>query len=236
VDDCQINLAAYSIYVEQTHTIIWESFEDLLSVNQRALLELFKKDGEIASYSKDSIIKFDNQITPGFFWLMKGVGHCNLEEGCPKNQLLIAGDFIGLSEMLEEQKFTCAFRFDSANNMLMFIPKQKFLKKQQETPGMVIPLIKRIHQEVTQLETRALNISQTTTEKRLFYILDMLRGRLGYDKENWVPFRLSMDDLAEMIGASRNTLVRKLRELKTDGFIEIQDNHFRIVHEQLAGH
>jgi CRP/FNR family transcriptional regulator, polysaccharide utilization system transcription regulator len=220
--------------VDQNIAYLWEAFEELLTSNQRALLELFKSDGRVTHHEKADVLFFDNQKNPGFYWLMRGVGHCASSKEGTKESLLISGDFIGLSEMLEKRPMKCEFRFNSLNNILMFIPENCFLVKQQETPGMVIPLIKRIHTEVTQLESRALNISQTTSEKRLYFILDMLRERFGSDHDNWVPLKLSMDDLAEMIGASKNTLMKKLRELRINGILEIENNHFRISSDAYA--
>ena len=102
--------------VELKAQIVWESFESLLTTNQRALLTLFKNNGVLTHHASGADISFNNQTNPGFFWLLKGVVKC---DGQPE-KLRISGDFIGLQEMLEGTTFQTSFDFTAAENLLIF--------------------------------------------------------------------------------------------------------------------
>jgi CRP-like cAMP-binding protein len=209
---------------------VWESFESLLTANQRALLDLFKNNGVLEHHTEGNRIYFNNQTNPGFFWLLKGVIKC---EGQPE-KLRISGDFIGLREMLEGTIFQSNFDFTATENLLLFVPKEQFLRAQQEAPGLVLPLIKRIHAEVTHLESRMVHLSQRKIEQRILAALELLQKRFGADADFWVPMRISTEDLAGMIGSSKQTVTKKIKQLCDEGILELEGQKFRISQSAVA--
>lgn len=210
--------------VDSNNHLIWESFENLITDNQRALLRLFQNNGVLHVYKEGEQLLFQNTEQPGFFWLLKGVA----KEVHAYENLHISGDFIGLQEMFDHQNFRIQLKFTAPTNQLLFVPQDQFLHQQRATPGLVIPLIKHIHAEVTQIETRMLNMSQSKLEKRLLMAFEMLQKRFGADADFWVPMRISIEDLAGMVGTTKITVSKKIKQLIEEGQLELDGSRFRI--------
>ncbi|MFZ0369969.1 MAG: helix-turn-helix domain-containing protein [Halobacillus sp.] len=64
-------------------------------------------------------------------------------------------------------------------------------------------------------------IALSDVKQQLLYLLLMLSQKTGRRKQNWqtIELKLTHQDLANMIGATRETTSSIMSELKKDGFI-----------------
>ncbi|MCH8553998.1 MAG: Crp/Fnr family transcriptional regulator [Schleiferiaceae bacterium] len=212
--------------MSQSSYFIREAFDSLLTENQRALMQLFERDGEYITVAEGQVYHFNNQSKPGFVWILSGAA----KEMADTNQcyhIFIAGDFIGLEEMLSQKPLGHSLQFVSTVNHILFVPETAFLKVQRTNPGIATPLIRKIHMDVTNLEDRAISICQTSTSKRLEQLFKNLQLRWGKHAEDWVPLKVSMEDLAQMVGASRNTILRIIKTQREQGMLEFEEDRFR---------
>ena len=212
--------------MSQSSQLIREAFDSLLTENKKALLQLFVPKRKLHTFSEGEQFTFNNQSTPGFLWVFDGAAReATTDNVC--HQFFLAGDFIGLEEMLTEKSFALKLQFISPINHFLFVSEYSFLKLQKVQPGIATPLIRKIHKDVTTLEERAIGISKTSTAKRLEQLFASFQKRWGKQTQDWVPLKFSMDDLAQMVGASRNTIVRIIKSQKDQGILELEDSRFR---------
>ena len=81
---------------------------------------------------------------------------------------------------------------------------------------------------------RMADLAYESVEERLIHILLSLEQRHGVYEENSIriDIPLSQQDLAEMIGASRQAVNRELRKLAENGLIRMERRQITIVDEQ----
>jgi CRP/FNR family transcriptional regulator len=73
------------------------------------------------------------------------------------------------------------------------------------------------------------NISNINLEEKILSSLELLANKFGVVKENFVELELpfTKNDLANLIGVRRETLSRKLSEMKKNNIIEVTKNIYK---------
>lgn len=83
--------------------------------------------------------------------------------------------------------------------------------------------LRRANQQIYDLTF--LNV-RTRILKRLLILAE--QGGLGTENEYTIPLKITHQQLAEMVGAVRETVSKTLQELQDEGLIEIKDRRIRI--------
>jgi CRP/FNR family transcriptional regulator len=126
------------------------------------------------------------------------------------------GEVFGFRAMLSGQPYRLsAATLEDAS--ICFIAKDDFLAMIDRYPGIRNSLIQELSKELGERAVFITNLAQKTVRERLAYSLVTLHNIYGED-----PINLSREDLANFVGTATETLIRLLKDMRDDGYIDTQ--------------
>lgn len=124
------------------------------------------------------------------------------------------GDFVGYLALLQGTAYTeSAAVLEAAT--IKLIPKADFLSLVFGNHDVALRFIKMLANHITEREERLLHLAYHSVRKRVAEALVKLAA------ENDGHIRMFRGDLASIIGAAKETLIRTLSEFKSEGLIEM---------------
>lgn len=188
------------------------------------------------SYNKGDIIFYENEFGRKLYLIVSGnVKICMISPDGKEHVLgnLSEKEFFGeLSVLDKENRSTSAIAVDSVN--LMIVDRDPFLEVLKDNPYMVYYLIlslcKRIRWTDKHLSTLAFLSSHGKVAK---LILDMAKekgNKIG--NKTYIEHKLTRQEMANIIGTSRETLTRIIIEYQNEKIIETKKNMIVILDEK----
>jgi CRP/FNR family transcriptional regulator, cyclic AMP receptor protein len=92
----------------------------------------------------------------------------------------------------------------------------------QDKPGMSISFSRKMGQRMKRLEFRIINLLQKDVRTRLLHLLWSLADHSAQEESMVINNVPTHEDIARLIGASRQTVTTLLGNLKQEGFIEME--------------
>ncbi len=141
-----------------------------------------------------------------------------------------SGEALGYHSLLSEEPYA-DYAETLEDSTLTFIPKDIFLTLLEQSKQLNQKLLKSLSHEFSVFIHSTTVFAQKTVRERLALALLMLneKYRIHGKPDNAVEITLSRDDLANIIGTAKETLVRMLREFKEDHVIETHGRNIRIL-------
>jgi len=131
--------------------------------------------------------------------------------------VLEAGSFLGYVDLIKGQPY-----LDSAAAMddvaLRLIPRDDFNQLLYRDRDVSSQLIKMLARNISTKEEQLLNLAYDSVRKR---VADALL-RLS-DRQPEAPIEILRDDLAQIVGTAKESVIRMLSEFKQDGYIDIKN-------------
>jgi len=174
-------------------------------------------------YSKGEIIFREGAYPSGIFFIITGMAKKFKTDKEGKEQIIYvanAGELIGYHAILEEDRYP-----DSAaaleESKVGFIPREDFLETLKESPLLNRRLLKTLSHEFAVLVNSITLFANRPVRERLAIQLIVLREKYKVDFQPGMPVEINMsrDDLASLVGAARENVLRTLAELKEEGII-----------------
>lgn len=138
------------------------------------------------------------------------------------------GDFIGYLDLLEENRYreTAVALEDSE---IVVIPKDDFFTLLHNNRDVATKFIRILSDNLADREERLLKLAYNSVRKRVAEALLLVEKQ--YKKEEDKKFKLSItrDDLANIVGASTETVIRTLGDFKEEKLIDIQGGKIIII-------
>ena len=179
-----------------------------------------------ATYPKGTILFVEGQEPRGVFILCNGRVKLTANSADGKSLILRiadSGEVIGLPGTISGRPYELtaeALEPIQAN----FIPRQEFLQFLREhgeaalkTAEMLCHIYHATHQEV-----KYLGLSGSASEKLARFILDRIAGDPGENGTISAQQTLTHEEIAEMVGASRETVTRLFASFKKKKLIEVR--------------
>lgn len=137
------------------------------------------------------------------------------------------GDLIGYHALLcnEDYQDSCQAITDCE---VLFISKVRFELLMQEIPHLKDEIMSNMAHEFGVLINKISILAQKSVRERLAFYLLILNDRFKENQEEFSNINLSREDLANLIGTARETVVRLLSEFKNDDYIEINKRIIKI--------
>lgn len=189
--------------------------------------------GSSATYPKATILFVEGQAPTGVFLIVKG--RVKLFTNCADGSSLILriaepGEPLGLSAAIsgKPQEVTAeALELIQAN----FVPRDmflEFLRRNSEAALRMAEIVSDIYQATYQ-EVRNVGLSGSAAER----LARLLLGLTDEHKPGRGPIRttlrLTHEEIAEMIGTSRETVTRLFSKFKRQGLVELSDATVTII-------
>lgn len=139
-----------------------------------------------------------------------------------------AGDFIGYLDLLEEQQYReSAVALEESE--VIIIPRDDFFSLIHKNRDVAAKFIKILSDNLAEKEERLLKLAYSSVRKRVAEALLLVEKQ--YKKEGEQKFKLSIsrEDLANIVGASTETVIRTLSDFKDEKLIEITSGKITII-------
>ncbi|WP_288878921.1 Crp/Fnr family transcriptional regulator [Pedobacter panaciterrae] len=184
-------------------------------------------------YKKGQTIFREGGIPSGIYYILEGKVKKYKVDNFEKEQIIYvanAGELIGYHAVLSTERYP-----DSATALeeciVLFIPKEDFLKVQERSTLLSTRLLKMLSHEFTVLSNSITIFAQRPVRERLAIALIVLREKFkkGTLEGQPIVINLSREDIANMVGTTRENTVRLLREFKNENLIETKGRKIRIL-------
>jgi CRP/FNR family transcriptional regulator, polysaccharide utilization system transcription regulator len=234
LDAVEIRLRKHELIKSQSGTTI-TNINDLAQEarGQQELEKLISDKRRISNYKKKQVLYSEGNQANSLFFVVKGrVKTYKTNEDAREyiTGLHKEGDFIGYMNLLEDSIYT-----DSATTMedceLCIIPKQEFFALIYSNPNIAEKFIKLLCHDLKEGEERLLQLAYNSVRKRVAESLLMVYDQYGKN-DSTTAMSISRDDLASIVGASKETVIRTLSDFKDEGLISTSGSNITIVQEK----
>jgi CRP/FNR family transcriptional regulator, cyclic AMP receptor protein len=181
-----------------------------------------------STYARDSILFVEGQEARGVFVICDGRVKLSTSSSYGKSILVRvaeAGEMVGLPGCISGKPYELtaeALEPLRAN----FIPREaflQFLRQRGEAAVRIAEILTQIYQ-ATLSEVRYLGLSASTAEKLARFLLDLPADPTQDKGQTRATLTLTHKEIAEMIGASRETVTRLLASFKREDLIKVRDS------------
>lgn len=176
------------------------------------------------TYIKGELIFKAGNHPSGIFYIQQGKVKKYTVDNLDKEQIIYVantGDLVGYHALLAGESYP-----DSASaleeSVITFIPAADFLTVLDQSPILSKRLLKTLSHEFGVLANSISVFGQRPVRERLAIALLVLREKFKNDttEGDLVTINISRDDIASMVGATRENIVRLLRDFKDEQLIQ----------------
>ena len=174
-------------------------------------------------YKKGEIIFREGGFPTGIFFIKEGkVKKYKVNTDGREQIIYVAntGELLGYHAILSEDRYP-----DSAaaleESRIVFLPGEDFLATMQHSEVLSKRLLKTLSHEFAVLANSLSMFAQKSVRERLALQLIVLREKYKVNFQPGMPVEINMgrDDLANLVGAARENVVRLLMEFKEAGIL-----------------
>ncbi len=208
-------------------------FQDLEEKELRALLAISKT----RSYPKDNVLFLQNDPGDSFYLILSGEVKIAILGSDGREYILSflkSGDFFGEMSLFDSEPRSASVVTTAASSFLV-IQRDAFLNHITQAPSMLTKFLstfsKRLRKTDAQLGDLALLNVHARVVKTLLMLAQASETPTG-SGQRIISKRLTHQDLASMVGTTRETVTRILNELKAQGHI-VNDGRKMIIHKSL---
>jgi CRP-like cAMP-binding protein/CheY-like chemotaxis protein len=148
------------------------------------------------------------------------------------NEYIIAvcsdGEYIGYSNLLEGTVYSTSAEA-MEDSQVCTIRKEDFLFLLYHNHDVANQFIKMLSADVIQQETRMLNLAYHSVRKRVAEALLLFQSKYPLDRIQSMEMVLSREDLSNLVGASKETVIRVLTDFKDECLIKTTKNSITIL-------
>ncbi|MCC9166849.1 response regulator [Pontibacter harenae] len=196
------------------------------------LNKLISNEQKVTTLKKKQPVFSEGNYPNALFFLNKGriKTYKSNEEGREYiTNLYKDGDFIGYLDLLEEKPYReSAVAMEDSE--VCIIPKEDFFSLLHNNRDVANKFIKILSDNLADKEERLLKLAYNSVRKRVAEALLLVEKQ--YKKEEQATnfqVAISRDDLASIVGASKETVIRTLADFKDERLIDTQGSKITIL-------
>ncbi len=139
------------------------------------------------------------------------------------------GEIFG--SLLTEEEKQNEYALIEPDTVLCIMSKDFFEKILQQNPVLSIRISRLFGLRVYEMEVLLQEIAFKPVISRLAYIIDKLVNKFGVKgkKGRRINIKLTHEEIASMIGATRESVTKTLNELKKEGVIDIENRKITVI-------
>ncbi|KAA5548650.1 response regulator [Adhaeribacter rhizoryzae] len=187
------------------------------------LNKLLADERKISQVRKKQPLFAEGNYPNALFFLNKGkvkTYKTNAEGREYITSLYKAGDFIGYVDLLEDQPYReSAVALEDSE--ICLIPKEDFFSLLYNNRNVANKFIKILSDNLADKEERLLKLAYNSVRKRVAESLLLVEKQYQQDKGKNFQVTISREDLANIVGASKETVIRTLADFKDEKLIDI---------------
>lgn len=142
-------------------------------------------------------------------------------------ELLEVGDFFGEMSLFDEAPRSASVKGLSEVRILA-LARNDFLRLLSRSPDLALSVIQELTRRLRQVDEQASSLSfQRVKERTTGLLVRLAKEESGQDGRRRTPV-LTHQQIADMIGTSRETVTRAIKGLKADGWLEQDGKHYLV--------
>jgi CRP-like cAMP-binding protein len=142
------------------------------------------------------------------------------------------GDYIGEMSLIDNQPHSATVRAEVQTDVLI-LGRAEFARCLPENTSMAYAVMKGLVQRLRHADRKIESLALMDVYGRVARAL-LEFAQTGSDGVLTIRDRVSRQDVAKMIGASREMVSRVMKDLEERGFIEIRDDGSTVIKERLS--
>ncbi|SFG01830.1 response regulator [Pontibacter chinhatensis] len=140
------------------------------------------------------------------------------------------GEFIGYLDLLEETNYReSAMALEDSE--VYVIPKDDFFSLLHRNRDVAAKFIKILSDNLADREERLLKLAYNSVRKRVAEALLLVEKQYQREQGSVQQITISRDDLASIVGASKETVIRTLADFKDEKLIDSQGSRITILNQ-----
>ncbi|RMG16770.1 MAG: response regulator [Bacteroidetes bacterium] len=197
----------------------------------RSALEALSKERESRVYRAKEIIFQENRHPYYLYFIQSGkVKTVKTNEDAKEyiTGLYGKGDFLGYTALLQNAPYAeSAVALEDSE--LLLIPKEDFLSLMYNNRDVAHKFIKLLSADIESKEEQLLHLAYDTIRKRVADALILLQERYQEEDQDIFKMPISRENLASIVGTSKECVIRVLSEFKQDGLIKTKQSEIQIL-------
>jgi CRP/FNR family transcriptional regulator len=142
------------------------------------------------------------------------------------------GDIVGYRAILHGSVHTySAAAIENAE--ICFVPKEDFFDLLGDRSAFCVRIAQHLADELDATERMVVDMARKNVRERLAEALLLLRNTYGLRNDGTLDVELTREDLAGIVGAATESVIRALTTLKNEGHIDLIGRRIRIVDQDV---
>jgi CRP-like cAMP-binding protein len=199
-------------------------------------LDELNKDKIPNLYKKDQNLFVEGNPPFGLYCLHSGKVKVTKTNAAGREtivRLVGPGDILGHRSLFSDTPYSATAKV-LEDSVICFVSKTTVLKLVKNDPSLCCNIMGMISRQMGAAENRIASLSNKSQKERFAELLLLLKETYGVkDKDNYkLNIRLTREELASMIGAASENVIRLITEFKKDGLISETDKLLTILNLQ----
>mgnify|MGYP005751460047 CR=1 FL=1 len=195
------------------------------------LEQLISKERKVSLLKKKQYLFMEGYRPNSLYFLSKGKikAFKSNDEGREYiTHLYKEGDFIGYLDLMEETNYReSAMAMEEAE--VYVIPKDEFFSLLYRNRDVANKFIKILSDSLVDREDRLLKLAYNSVRKRVAEALLLVEKQYDWGEGSKKQIAISREDLASIVGASKETVIRTLADFKDEKLIDSQGSRITIL-------
>lgn len=185
-------------------------------------------------YKKGQVVFYEGNRPFGLYCIHSG--KVKLQKYTPEGKAMISriaetGDLLGYRAFFTDESYSAtAEALEDAT--ICFLDKAVFFDVLKRDPNLSMKLLAKLGRDLKCAEDKVVDIAYKSSQERIIELLLTLKEAYGEDNGDGsfqLNIQFSREELANMIGLTKETVVRLLSWLKEKSIIETKGKNIRIV-------
>ena len=194
--------------------------------------ELVSASKKFFIYKKGELIFKSGMRPRGLYCVYNGKIKLTQTNADGKEQIIHlakSGDILGYRAILSEDKYSCS-AIAIEDSTLCLIPSGLFTSLVEKNPKLAFEIFRLFSNELKIAENNITSLAQKSVKVRLAQSIFLLKGCYGVEKDNCtIDITITREEIASIVGTSRETVIRFLSELQKDKVIELNGKKIKII-------
>jgi CRP-like cAMP-binding protein/CheY-like chemotaxis protein len=183
------------------------------------------------SYKKKQVLFSEGELPTCLYYIIEGkVKVFKTDQAGNEYITNICGEreYVGYSNLLEGTTYSTSAEA-MEDSQVCTIRKQDFLFLLYHNHDIANQFIKMLSADVVHQEVRMLNLAYHSVRKRVAEALLLFQSKYHPDGIQSLEMLISREDLSNLVGASKETVIRVLSDFKDEGLIKTTKNSITIL-------
>jgi len=193
-----------------------------------ALRSAFKAEDRSSEYAKRSTIVKEGEYARFIYLVKEGHVHLRRSHEYGKEYILrdvVAEDYFGIAVLLEKEPYPYTAQAAGDGVRVGKLPADRFLELINHDPNVAAAVMHHLAGYIIEGSEQLVNQAYDTVRRRTALILCEL-----YEKHGGKPIVIQREDLAQMVGSTKESVIRSLSDFKDADLVAIKGSKIEILH------